>query len=146
MRIKFERPLESLINTLIMTFTYSSIFYGTMPFASKKRILATAISFSAFHNILSIPPTLTFVYAQAAIYLASSLHMLSLDKQNKESMSYMIYGLLQLPVVAIGILESTVCENFLKGLGGHAVYDAAIGFVTAALILLAAKFDQKKID
>lgn len=146
LRINMDMPMESLTNTLVMTFAYASIFFGTMPLASKTRIFATAMFFCTLHNVLSIPPTLTFVYAQAAIYLASSLHMLSLDTRHKESVTYMAYALLQLPVLCIGVLESTRCENFLKELGGHAVYDGAIGVGVIILILLSAKFDHNKID
>eukprot|EP01047_Picozoa_sp_COSAG01_P023846 COSAG01_NODE_1453_length_10258_cov_38.080126_2_plen_277_part_00 len=141
LRINPDRPLKSLVNTLVMLFTYATIFGGTMPLASKERIGCTAIISTAFHNILGIRPILTFVYAQAAIYVSSSLHMLCLDKSHKENTTYMMYGLLQLLVVGVGILEATQCESFLKALGGHAVYDGMIGCVVIVNIAVAAVCD-----
>ena len=146
LRFDSQRIPESLGNTLVMMFTYMSIFGGTMPLASKQTVISTAVVVSAVHNILDIPPTLMFVYAQAAIYTSSAIHMLSLHKQHKESMTYMAYGLLQLPVVAVGILEATQCESFLKALGGHAAYDGMIGVVILINIALAAHGDDGKLE
>ena len=142
LRVDADKPLDSFINTVVMLFTYSTIFCGTMPLASKERLITTAVICAIFHNIMGIPPTLMFVYAQAAIYISSSLHMLSLDKHNKETMTYMAYGFLQLPVVSVGILEATQCESFLKALGGHAVYDGMIGVVIVVNIALSAWCDD----
>ena len=86
-----------------------------------------------------------FVYAQAAIYISSSLHMLRLDKQHKETTTYMFYGLLQLPVVGVGILESTKCDSFLKALGGHAAYDGMIGVMILMNIALAVHNNDSRI-
>ena len=146
LRFFADKPMESLINTCVMLFTYAAIFCGTMPLASKKRIVATAIICCALHNILDIPPTLMFVYAQAAIYITGSLHQLSLEQHDKESAAYMAFGLLQMPVVAVGILEATQCEQFLKKLGGHAIYDGMIGVVTLANVGFAAYCDDGKAD
>ena len=146
LRFSSDRVGESLVNTLVMLFTYGTIFSGTMPLASKKRVSATAAVCSAFHNILSIPPTLTFVYAQAAIYICTSLHMLSLAKQHKEDIIYMVYGLFQLPVVGVGLLEATQCEAFLKAIGGHAVYDGMIGLMIIAIVSLGVRNDNAKTN
>merc|ERR1711871_1542711 len=142
LRFSSDRIGESFVNTLVMVFTYASIFCGTMPLASKKRVLATAVVCSTFHNILSIPPTLTFVYAQAAIYICASLHMLSLAKQHKEDTMYMVSGFLQLPVVGVGLLEATQCDAFLKGIGGHAVYDGMIGLMIMAIVAIGLRSDN----
>ena len=56
-----------------------------------------------------------------------------------------VNGLFQLPVVCVGILEATMCESFLKALGGHAVYDATIGVMNIIVIILAARDDDGKI-
>ena len=90
LRIDSDKPVESLVNSAIMLCTYVPIFIGVMPLSSKGRIFSAAVFFTVFHNVLDVRPTLTFVYAQAAIYISSSLHMLSLDKCHKESTLYMV--------------------------------------------------------
>ena len=121
---------DDLIPTVVSLLGFISIFKGSMPLASMQKLVINALIATAGFTILDIEPKLNFVYAQAVIYIAITTHMLSLSAEHKETAAYMLFPYLNLPVLAVGILESTACESFLGSLGGHAVYDSSIAIGT----------------
>ena len=117
---------KNLMSNSVSFLAQAGIFKGTMALASYYRICFTALIGTIGVTLLNVPATLNFVYFQAFIYLASSAHMLSLDSQHKQSAAYLVYPLLQFPVLVIGVLESTHCQQMLSSWGGHLVFDTAI--------------------
>ena len=111
------RPHEdfatSVAGTIVTVCAFAAIFQGTMPLSSTRRLAFTAIIATAGFTIFDIAPRLNFIYAQAAIYLSNGLHMLTLPAKDKSAASYALYPYFQLPVLAVGAMESTACEAFL---------------------------------
>jgi hypothetical protein len=107
-----------------------------MALASFQRILFASLAGTIGLTLLNVPPTLNFVYIQAIIYFCSAAHMLSIDSKQKQSAAYLVYPLLQFPVLAVGVLESTVCQQLLAPLGGHVLFDTAIsmGFLIGPML------------
>ena len=138
-----DKPLASIAVVCVSFFTFAGIFDGTMALASRQRILLTAAVAALGFQALDIPPTLNFVYGQAVIYISSALHFLSLPKEDKANPIYMLYGLFQLPVLVVGFLESTRCEDWLQGFGGHVLFDGAIGTGVVAIHLINTHVDTK---
>jgi hypothetical protein len=122
MRFFLDKPLISGIAQCVNFFGFAGIFSGTMALASRQRILLTAAVATLGFSVLDIPPNLNFVYGQGVIYISSSLHFLSLPGELKDNPIYMLYSLFQLPVLVVGILESTRCDDLLKDLGGQGTY------------------------
>ena len=124
-----DAPLKSIFNQIILFITFTSLSNGAQPSASKKTVLIVGVSMCALYNVCQVPPTLTFTYTQACIYiLSASWNLFFLDTKHKENMLFMLTNMTQLPVLVIGLMEAFACESFLKALGGHAWYDGAIAF------------------
>jgi len=143
-RIRTDDPIGSIAPLMVNILGFGSIFRGTMPLAPTKRLLFCAIVASFGITILNIEPKLNFVYAQAAIYISSALNMLSLSTNHKNAAMYSLYPYFQLPVLAVGILESTGCEAILESIGGHAVYDASIGILIILLDVVSTRAEQSR--
>ena len=136
LRFRPEDIPTSVASILVTVMAFWAIFQGTMPLSSRSRLAMTAVVATAGFTILDIAPKLNFVYAQAAIYISNSLHMLTLSSQDKSAATYALYPYFQLPVLLVGVLESTACQGFLQPLGGHVLFDSAIGIVTIGIELL----------
>lgn len=143
LRFFLDKPLVSGISQCVTFFSFAAIFSGTMALASRQRIGLTAAVATLGFSVLNIPPILNFVYAQGLIYISSSFHLLSLPATLKDNPIYMLYGFFQFPVLVVGILESTRCDDFLKDLGGHALFDGAIGTGVVAMHLFNMHTDSK---
>lgn len=126
LRIRFDDLTGSIPYQLVSFGGLSSIFMGTMPLASTTKILATGIFGSLGFTVLNVGPSMNFVYAQGIIFVSSALNMLFLPTKYKDAAMYSIYPYVNLPVLVMGVLESTKCETMIKPIGGHAAYDASI--------------------
>mmetsp|Transcript_40083 Transcript_40083/g.84161 ORF Transcript_40083/g.84161 Transcript_40083/m.84161 type:complete len:270 (-) Transcript_40083:63-872(-) len=135
-----DLPL-SAFNALMGVFAFGAIFKGTLPLASIRRLGAAASIATAGFTIFNIPPELNFVYAQAVIYIFVSLHMLTLGQKDKSAAIFALYPYAQLPVLFIGMLESTVCATFLRRFGGHMIYDISIAIGVICIELIACRVE-----
>ena len=131
-----EDRMASVAGTLVTVFAFGAIFQGTMPLSSRARLIMTAVIATAGFTILDIPPKLNFVYAQAAIYISNALHMLTLSSENKSAATFALYPYFQLPVLFVGVLESTACHGFLQKYGGHVIFDSSIAIGIICIELL----------
>jgi hypothetical protein len=136
LRFRPEDIPASTASILVTVMAFGTIFLGTMPLSSRSRLVMTAVVATAGFTILDIAPKLNFVYAQAAIYISAALHMLTLSSQDKSAATYALYPYFQLPVLLVGVMESTACQGFLQPLGGHVIYDSSIGVGTICIELL----------
>ncbi len=136
LRFRPNELIPSVQITLINIFALGSIFKSVMPLASNQRIALTSLISTIGFTLLNIEPKKNFVYAQAVIYIFNALHMLFLSKEHKETASYMIFPFLNLPVLVVGIMESTGCDLYLKYVGGHAVFDSTIALSVIMIELL----------
>lgn len=137
---------SSLKVALVNIFGFGTIFKGTMPLASIKKLAITAFLATIGFTVLDIEPKLNFVYAQAVIYISNAIHMLFLSAEHKGTASYMLFPYLNLPVLVVGVIESTGCQSFLESIGGHAVFDSsiAIGIIMIELLANHIQFPSQK--
>jgi hypothetical protein len=117
---------KSLMSQATTLLGLAGILKGALALASTQRILLASIAGTIGLTLLNVPSTLNFVYIQGIIYICSAAHMLSLDSKHKQSAAYLVYPLLQFLVLAVGVLESTLCQKLLTPLGGHVVFDTTI--------------------
>lgn len=127
LRFHTDNLTESFHMMFISLIAFASIFKGTMPLASMKKIVITAIIATFGFTLLNIEPKLNLMYGQAVMFATNAIHMLSLAKEHKQTVSYVIYPIFYLPILALGMFEGIGCENFLELIGGHAAYDSAVG-------------------
>lgn len=138
-----EDLARSVASTIVTVGSFATIFNGTMPLASTRKLIAAAAVATAGVTALDVDPRLNFVYAQGFIYASNALHLaFSLDATHKRTLTYALYPFLQLPALLVGVLESTACRSFLAGLGGHAVFDASIALGLIAMGLVARRRDD----
>ena len=144
------RPHEDLLiscaSTAVTVMAFAAIFQGTMPLSSSRRLLLTALVATAGFTLLDVEPRLNFVYAQAAIYVSNAVHMLTLPAEDKSSAVYALYPYFQLPVLAVGVMESTACTSFLQRFGGHMIFDSSIGIGTIMIELLARRMEAGRAE
>lgn len=133
LRIRLDHPAATFASSTVTLLGFASIFKGTMPLASTRRLFMAAIVASIGFTFFDIEPKLNFVYAQAAIYIASALNMLALPQSDKGCAAYMLFPFFQFPVLVVGIIESTGCEAILEKIGGHMIFDMTIAI---AIILI----------
>jgi len=138
--------LISCASTAVTVMAFAAIFQGTMPLSSSQRLFLTALIATAGFTVLDVEPNLNFVYAQAAIYVSNALHMLTLSAEDKSSAVYAIYPYFQLPVLAVGVMESTACTGFLQRFGGHMLFDSSIGIGTIIIELLARRMEDGRAE
>ena len=142
------RPSEdissSVINTVVSVGAFGAIFKGTLPLSSAGRLAAAAVIATAGFAVLDIFPKMNFVYAQAVIYIFSSLHLLTISSKDKAAAIFAMFGYAQLPVLIIGGLESTACISFLRKYGGHAIYDSSIALGTIGMELMSRKIETRR--
>ena len=132
-----EDLARSVASTVVTVGTFFSIFNSTMPFASMKQLILTSVIATAGFTVMDLEPKLNFVYAQAAVYVFTALHMLlRLNMVHKGSKIYAMYPYFQLIVLFVGILEATQCTAFLASLGGHMVFDSSIAIGAISMQLL----------
>jgi hypothetical protein len=147
LRLKLDDIPGSMPMNMVSLCAFAAIFGAAMPLASFERLAITSFLSTAGFTLLDVPPRWNFVYAQAAIYVASAIHMLSLDPKYKMETSYMLYPWCQLPVLAVGVLESTFCQQLLEPIGGHMVFDTTIAFAVIAIELMSrTDSDAKRKD
>ena len=122
---------------------FASIFKGTMPLASTGRLFMAAIVPTIGFTFFDIEPKLNFVYAQAAIYIASALNMLVLPQSDKGCAAYMLFPYFQLPVLAVGFIESTGCEAILEKIGGHhMIFDFTSAIAVILIDLISTRLER----
>jgi len=142
------RPKEdlgaSIASTLVTVMVFVCIFQGTMPLSSRQRLTGTALIATAGFTLLDIKPKFNFVYAQAVIYIFNAIHMLTLEDSHKATQVYRLHAYFQLPVLVVGVLESTACQSLLEPIGGHANFDASIGIGFILLELFARHLEQEQ--
>ena len=126
LRFRVDDLSESLKTTFVNVFALGCIFKGTMPLASIQKLLFTALIATIGFTVFDIEPKSNFIYAQAVIYVFNAIHMLLLPAEHKDTAAYMFFPYLNLPVLAVGVMESTLCQSFLERIGGHAVFDSSI--------------------
>lgn len=139
-----EDMTEMIINQLVTIIVYGGIFFGTMPFASTFRLIMTSAAATLGLTFLNVPPTHNFVYGQASIYIATAIHMLTLSPENKSTAVYVLYPYLQLPVLLIGVLESTACESLLVPIGGHMIFDSSVALGLIFMVALSRPMEAKR--
>ncbi len=146
LRINPDKLMNTLICQIVNVLGFGSIFLGTMPLASKTTQLITAIIATLGFTVFDVEPNLNFVYAQAAIYISSALMMISLPAKDKDAAMYAIYPYFQLPVLAVGILESIGCMSILEPIGGHVIYDSMIGGMIILQHFFAIRMEQSRLQ
>jgi len=142
LRIHLDNLIHSIVTQLFLVFGFVSLFLGTMPLASKESLFISAILATLGFTIFDVPPQLNFVYSTGVIYVLSAINMLSLPAKHKDTASYFIYPYSQLPVLVMGILESTRCGAILESVGGHAVLDTTIGLSIILGDIIATHIEQ----
>ena len=142
LRIRLDHLAASFASLIVNILGFASIFKGTMPLASTRRLLMAAIVATIGFTFFDIEPKLNFVYAQAAIYIASALNMLVLPQSDKGCAAYMLFPYFQLPVLAVGVIESTGCEAILEKIGGHMIFDVTIAIAVILIDLISTRLER----
>ncbi|GMH55870.1 hypothetical protein TrRE_jg8998 [Triparma retinervis] len=71
-----------------------------------------------------IPISLGFTFVQSVLLLTAAFY--ETKEPNKEPHYNDFSCLVHLPVSLVGWVEGMGCEGFVRGIGGHVIYDAAI--------------------
>jgi len=105
---------------------WMGLLRGSMPMVSWKAI--APLSIIAVSLNIFVRDQFAFTYVQTVLLFAFSFNQLCRPgKEKRASFEYALFPMVTaLPLIAIGWLESTQCDAFLVGIGGHLVYDAYI--------------------
>lgn len=110
-----------LLPTLIF---WVPLMKAAMSNVSLPKVVPLCIA-ASFVNLL-FPRQFGFTYVQTVLMIAHSLNQLARPAVEKQ-FEYALYAcLVSVPVVLVGWMESTQCDNFVMDLGGHLLYDAYI--------------------
>lgn len=139
LRFRNHELMESIKVSFVNIFAFASIFKGVMPFASFPKLLLAASIATVGLTVFDIEPKANFIYAQAVIYMFQAI---KLSKEHKDTAAYMLAPFLNLPVLVVGVMESTGCEVYLKYMGGHAVFDSTIAIGIIMIELFSNRLQQ----
>lgn len=126
----FDILANASLLELIQKFGPSLFFWmlllkATMPKESFRNVVGPLSVIASVLEIF-VPPQFGFTYVQTILLLAFSLNQMSRPEVEKNEIyaRYPIY--VGCPLSVIAWIESTQCNNFVMGMGGHLIYDAYI--------------------